>query len=76
MLVYIYSRGVWVEAPGQHSDSEINTLTDSRYRPEGLRSNATPWDADKIGLWTGTQAQYNALTPAQRAAYNLLATSG
>ena len=75
--VYLFTaRGQWIEAAGQHTDSEINALVDGRYRPEGRRDNDAAWPAEKAGIWTGTAAQYAALTPAQRAAYHLLAVSG
>ena len=38
--------------------------------------NTEAWSLGKIGVWTGTAAAYAALTPVQRASYNLLLTSG
>ena len=75
--VYLFTaRGVWIEAAGQHTDSEINALMDARYRPEGRIDNDAAWPESKAGIWTGTAVEYAALTPAQRAAYHLLAVSG
>ena len=74
--VYLFSRGVWIEAPGQHTDSEIEALIDGRVHPEALLTNTAPWDETKAGIWTGTATEYAALTPAQRSAYHLLAVSG
>ena len=70
------SRGVWVEVPGEYTDTEIEAITDARYRPEGRLDNNAAWSLGKIGIWEGTQAAYDALSASQRAPYHYFFISG
>ena len=65
---YTYDEGTlrWVEAPGQWTTEDIQDLM----LAEARAGNTDAWSNDKTGVWVGTQAQYDALTTAQRAPYN------
>ena len=58
------------------SAAEVRAAINAAVADAAEVANAEKWSQDKIGMWSGTQAEYNALTPQQRLQYNFLVTSG
>ena len=72
----IYAHLNWHHVSSAWTPQRIDARIDARVLPEVIDGNAVALGEAKVGLWTGTAAEYALLTPAQRSAYHLLAVSG